>query len=55
MYVYMPDSDRWLRIGDLPSPRCSCTCAMLSSTSELFVSGEEDQGKHVDLATVIVS
>ena len=54
VYMYMVDSDLWLRVGDLPSPKSECACAVLLS-GELLVINPEDKYGLVDMATVNVS
>ena len=39
IHVYHPVSGEWERIGDLPSPRYNCTCAMLPTSCEIMVVG----------------
>ena len=40
--LYQPDTDMWVKVGDLPSPRCQCTCAMTRG-KEVIVAGGEDK------------
>ena len=36
--LYQPATGEWVKIGDLPSPRCSSACTMLTD-KEFFVAG----------------
>ena len=38
LHLYQPDAGQWVKVGDLPSPRCHCTCVMISE-KELLVAG----------------
>ena len=38
LHLYQPDAGQWVKVGDLPSPRCHCTCVMISD-KELLVAG----------------
>ena len=30
IHLYQPDTGEWVKVGDLPTPRYSCTCAMIA-------------------------
>ena len=53
LHLYQPNSGEWVKVGDLPSPRYDCTCAMITDR-EVFVAGgcdeHDDYTKTVDLA-----
>ena len=38
IYVYQPDTRRWVKVGDLPTARWFCTCSVLPS-GEVIVAG----------------
>ena len=38
IHLYQPDTGDWMKVGDLPTPRYSCTCALISDR-EIFVAG----------------
>ena len=38
LHLYQPDAGQWVKVGDLPSPRCLSTCVMISE-KELLVAG----------------
>ena len=53
IHVYQPATNNWKTVGDLPSPRCSCSCTLLPS-GEILVAGGLDsndkQSSRVDAA-----
>ncbi len=42
MHLYQPDSGVWVKVGDLPSPCCECTCAMMADREVLVAGGESN-------------
>ncbi len=38
IHLYQPDTRRWVKVGDLPTARCCCTCSVLPS-GEVIVAG----------------
>ena len=38
IHLYQPDTRRWVKVGDLPTARCRCTCSVLPS-GEVIVAG----------------
>ena len=57
IHLYQPDTGEWVKVGDLPTPRCSCTCAMITD-SEILVAGGYSDGaisssKTLDLALIL--
>ena len=38
IHLYQPDTRRWVKVGDLPTARYSCTCSVLPS-GEIIVAG----------------
>ena len=40
LHLYQPDAGQWVKVGDLPSPKCRCTCVMIRE-KELLVAGGE--------------
>ena len=40
IHLYQPDTRRWVKMGDLPTARYSCTCSVLPS-GEVIVAGGE--------------
>ena len=49
IHLYQPDTEEWVKVGDLPSPRHNCTCAMIADKEVLVVGGED--GMNHDLNT----
>ena len=39
--LYQPDTEKWVKVADMPTARYSCTCAMITD-KELFVTGGRD-------------
>ena len=37
--MYLPLTEQWLSVAQLPTPRCVCTCVFLPETAELMVVG----------------
>jgi hypothetical protein len=42
IHLYQPDTEEWVKVGDLQTPRWSCTCAMIGE-KEMFVAGGQDR------------
>lgn len=53
IHLYQPGKDEWVKIGDLPAPRCSCTCVMITD-KELLVAGGTVDGMRVDIASTSI-
>ena len=55
IHLYQPDTGKWVKVGDLPTPRYDCTCAMITDR-ELLVAGGCDQDeyrlKRMDIALI---
>ena len=55
IHLYQPDTGEWVKVGDLPTKRCNCTCAMITDR-ELLVAGGYDQDnnrlKRMDIALI---
>ena len=39
IHLYQPDNGKWLKVGDLPSPRWKCTCAVNTHKQVLVAGG----------------
>ena len=54
--MYLPQTEQWLKVAELPTPRYLCTCALLPETGELMVIGGRDKDRHfirsIDLCTL---
>ena len=40
--LYQPETGKWLKVGDLPHPRCQCTSVMINDREVMVVGGLED-------------
>ena len=52
VHLYQPDTGKWVEVGDLPSPRHDCICAMITD-KEILVAGGFDRRnalKSMDIA-----
>ncbi len=39
---YQPDTNKWVKVGDMPSPRSNCTCAVTNNGDILIAGGIEN-------------
>ena len=44
IHLYQPDTGEWVKVGDLPTPRYDCTCAMITDREMIVVGGIDDDG-----------
>ena len=55
IHVYQPATNNWKKVGNLPSPRSSCTCTLLPS-GEILVAGgvdsNDEQTSRVDASAL---
>ena len=51
IYHYQPSSRSWVKAGELPTKRSSCTCTVLPS-GDLYVAGGAGAAQRVDIASV---
>ena len=49
--MYCPQTEQWLKVAELPTPRRLCTCVILPDTEELMVIGGGD-GKYFFIKTI---
>ena len=55
IHLYLPDTGTWVKVGDLPSPRGQCTCAMIADKMLTVAGGVTDGFEYVqtvDIATL---
>ena len=52
IYHYQPSSKRWIKAGELPTGRRTCTCTVLPS-GEVFVAGSGGTTTRVDIALIL--
>ena len=46
--MYLPQTEQWVKVAELPSPRCAATCAILPKTEEMmFIGGRNDNGDYI--------
>ena len=51
--MYLPQTEQWLTVAQLPSPRNTCTCVILPETGELMVvGGTGKNGESIDICTL---
>ena len=54
--MYLPQTEQWLTVAQLPSPRINCTCVVLPETGEIMVVGGSnkhgDYIKTIDICTL---
>ena len=53
--LYQPDTGEWVKVGDLPTPRYDCTCAMITATEMLVAGGSDDHAycfKETDITLI---
>lgn len=42
--VYLPHAEQWIKVAELPTPRCLCACTILPDTEKLVVIGGVGKG-----------
>ena len=54
IHLYQPGRGEWVKVGDLPTARSSCSCTLLPSGEILVAGGWDDNSRisRVDVATV---
>ena len=45
LHLYQPDAGRWVKVADMPTPRESTTCTMISDKELLVAGGWGDNGR----------
>ena len=51
IHLYQPGTGEWVKVGDLPIPRCYCTCTMITDR-EMLVAGGYSGLKRMDVASI---
>ena len=46
LHLYQPDAGQWVKVADLPSPRCWCTCVMISDKELIVAGGDVDRDRY---------
>ena len=52
--LYQPDTREWVKVGNLPTPRSNCICAMITNREMLVAGGTNggDRLKRMDIASL---
>ena len=54
--MYLPQTEQWLTVAQLPTPREGCICVVLPETQEMMVVGGVDENgdyiKTIDICTL---
>ena len=55
IHLYLPESEKWTKVGDLPSARHYCSCILLPSGELLIAGGYESYAttSRVDVASIV--
>ncbi len=48
IHLYQPDTRRWVKVGDLPTARHSCTCSVLPSGDVIVAGGVDEHRSLID-------
>ena len=54
IHLYQPDTGEWVKVGDLPTPRWNCTCAMITDREMVLAGGRsgDDRLKRMDISSI---
>ena len=54
IHLYIPDTGKWVKVGDLPTPRYHCTCAMITDREMVVAGGLSggDRPKRMDISSI---
>ena len=54
IHLYQPDTGEWVKVGDLPTPRYTCTCAMITDREMVVAGGMSggDRLKRMDIVSI---
>ena len=54
--MYLPQTEQWLTVAQLPTPRRDCTCVVLPEAGELMIVGgrDDDYIKTIDVCSVFM-
>lgn len=51
--MYLPHTEQWIKVAELQTPRCLCTCIVLPDTEKLMVIGGVGKGSsRIDMGTL---
>lgn len=54
IHLYKPDTEEWVKVGELPTPRCNCSC-IVSAEKQILVIGGNIEDSNVYLNTVDIA
>ncbi len=52
IHLYQSDTMKWVKVGDLSSPRCDCACVMTADKQVLVAGGQDDQLRRLKIMDV---
>ena len=54
IHLYQPDTGEWVKVGDFPTPRYNCTCAMITDREMVVAGGMSgrDLLKRMDISSI---
>ena len=53
IHLYQPDTGEWVKVGDLPTPRSDCICAMITNREMVVAGGSGgDMLKKMDISSI---
>ena len=55
IYLYNPDTRRWVIVGDMPTPRFNCSCSVLPSGEVIIAGGQTGSGEWINIIVDFVS
>ena len=47
IFMYLPHTEQWLPVAQLPTPRKRCTCVVLPETEMMVIGGDENMSENV--------
>ena len=54
IHLYQPDTGKWVKVGDLPTPRQDCICTIITDTELLVVGGGNGENKPLKNTVITV-
>ena len=51
--LYQPDTEEWVKVGDLPTPRRNCTCAMITDRVMIVAGGSGSRTQRLDFVLIV--
>ena len=55
IHLYQPETEKWVKVGNLPTPRKDCTCAMITDEKMIVAGGHDGRNalKSMDIALLM--